>query len=387
MKAKRVLLVSPSFPYPLDFGGAVDIWGRVKFLRNSGFEVDLVCTVKDTVEDEHRAVVEGLVSRLFLVERKNKVVDFLFSRYPLQVASRKKLSDFSFSDSYEYLWLEGEYVAAVLSNKTLQYKHSVMRVHNDEASYFSSLARSARYKPQGIYYWQESYKFKKLQQWIFSSVNKFFFISPVEQQSFSKRYPQQQAKFFYLPPPVTIDQFKSRNLKSKKVIFVGSLFMPNNVEAIQWYLKHVHPGLLSIAGYQFIVAGSTRGSLPEGLLQKLQSSQAVELHTNVADLDPLYEQASVFVNPMINGAGVKIKSLNAVAEGLPLVSTPVGVEGSGLIAGEHFLLAENPADFLQAVKTLLEQPERRLELVQKAQDYFKLNGHDRILKEFFGSNA
>ena len=65
----------------------------------------------------------------------------------------------------------------------------------------------------------------------------------------------------------------------------------------------------------------------------------------VEDLRDLFDRCRVFVCPLRFGAGVKGKIMSALAYGIPIVSTSIGVEGSGLTPGEHVVVAETPEDF------------------------------------------
>jgi glycosyltransferase involved in cell wall biosynthesis len=88
----------------------------------------------------------------------------------------------------------------------------------------------------------------------------------------------------------------------------------------------------------------------------------VRLITDVADLGPYYERSSVFVNPMQNGASVKVKTLNAAANGLPIVTTPVGNEGTGFVDGRDVIVRDTPESFAEGIRSLLVNGRRRRSL-------------------------
>jgi glycosyltransferase involved in cell wall biosynthesis len=90
---------------------------------------------------------------------------------------------------------------------------------------------------------------------------------------------------------------------------------------------------------------------------------------DVPDLNPLYDNAAVFINPMKNGYGVKLKTIEAALHGLPIVSTDVGVEGSGLEAGIHFTLANDANTFAGAVREMLLDKDQAHATVERAQNF------------------
>jgi glycosyltransferase involved in cell wall biosynthesis len=95
----------------------------------------------------------------------------------------------------------------------------------------------------------------------------------------------------------------------------------------------------------------------------------VELIGAVPSVRPHLERAALAVVPLRIGGGTRLKIVEALALGTPLVSTPVGAEGLELEGGRHLALAERPDEFAAACAALLEDPEaaRRLGLAGRAQ--------------------
>jgi glycosyltransferase involved in cell wall biosynthesis len=76
----------------------------------------------------------------------------------------------------------------------------------------------------------------------------------------------------------------------------------------------------------------------------------------VEDITPYQQQAAMVVVPVRAGGGMRVKILNALAEGIPIVSTTVGCEGIQVADGEDILIADEPADFAAAVLRVLNDP-------------------------------
>ncbi|MCC9166593.1 glycosyltransferase [Pontibacter harenae] len=379
---KKILIVSPSFPYPANYGGGVDIWRRIISLVKMGNKVDLIATVKDLPNKEDLDYVKNFVDKVYLISRENKIID-LFSMFPLQVKSRQKLKELVLNDLYDITLLEGDYVGLILENKSLKSTHLVLRSHNDEKEYFKKLALSSDALLNSLYYFSEFIKFKfYTKKILLKKIKNILFISFTEFSSFNNQEKKDQYQSVFLPTPIDKKEFKTRELKGNTVVFVGSLFMPNNQEAILWYLKNVHPGLVSVPDYKFLIIGSTRGHDISTFENKLNNYKSIEYHIDVTNLEYIYERSSVFVNPMLNGAGVKIKSINAIIEGLPLVSTRVGIEGTGLINGQHYLEANSPNEFKSSIKKLLMSTTERKKIAAYAQRFLIEHNHDLILDEF-----
>jgi hypothetical protein len=91
--------------------------------------------------------------------------------------------------------------------------------------------------------------------------------------------------------------------------------------------------------------------------------------------------ASFFVNPMQNGAGVKLKSINAIVNGLLLIATTTGSEGIGLIDEKMFFLANTPSEFRTAlINALKSDPNQIVKIIDNAQNFLKSNSYIDILK-------
>jgi glycosyltransferase involved in cell wall biosynthesis len=79
----------------------------------------------------------------------------------------------------------------------------------------------------------------------------------------------------------------------------------------------------------------------------------VDVTGSVTDVRPYYEEATVFVVPLRLGGGTRLKIVEAMAMGLPVLSTSVGAEGLSAQSGEDILIADDPVSFSESVLRLL----------------------------------
>ena len=155
----------------------------------------------------------------------------------------------------------------------------------------------------------------------------------------------------------------------REALFIGSLTIPLNVEGLEWYVEHVHPRLSEIPGYSFTVAGRTGGAPSVALSRIIRRYPNISLYSDPGELNDLYKRAAVFVNPVLRGAGIKLKTINALQAGVPVVSTSIGMEGTGLIDGTHLLVADTSDNFVNSVATLLRDRSLAGRLVGSAQSF------------------
>jgi polysaccharide biosynthesis protein PslH len=157
---------------------------------------------------------------------------------------------------------------------------------------------------------------------------------------------------------------------SRRVLFVGNLRYAPNVDAVRYFAREVLPVIRAAdPDIRFVIAGFDP---PCDLLAGIRS-EGMEVVPSPTDLRPLYAQAAVAVAPLRAGGGTRIKILEALAFGRPVVCSTIGGEGLGLHHGENALIADTPEDFATSVLSLLRDP---------AQAQF-LAKHGRALAERF----
>lgn len=376
---KKILLVTSDFVYPPNHGDRVDIWNRILCLKKMGFEVDLICTVKEKVSNKYLEMVNKFVNKLILVNRKNKFID-VFCKEPLQLKSRKNLEQIQLSELYDYVIFQGSYVLPIKRNKTLRYKNIILRMNNDESIYFKELCKSEKKYWKKLYYYIESYKFKILDGLLVKEIPNIFFVSYDEMIKYKNRY--SEIKAYFMPTAVEMNM-KKQALNNKNVVFIGSLFMINNREAIAFYIKNIHPLLLNIKGYTFTIAGNSKGKGVEWIKKLSSKYNNINIIDSPEELDSIYAEACVFVNPMLHGAGVKLKTINAIVNGLPVVSTTVGNQGTGLKHGSHIYVADNAKKYAEYIKILLNDKVMRETMVRNSQEFISLYyNQEKILSKY-----
>lgn len=156
--------------------------------------------------------------------------------------------------------------------------------------------------------------------------------------------------------------------KGAKLVFVGHLAYPPNVDAVLWFAKEVLPLILKQRPEAtFEVIG---GDAPHSVLA-LAGLPGVRLHGYQSDTRPFLEMAALSVCPVRTGAGRQNKLIEAFACGLPAVSTSFAARGAEAVAGKDVLVADSAADFSQAVLRLLQHPAEGRRLAKQAASLVK----------------
>jgi glycosyltransferase involved in cell wall biosynthesis len=167
----------------------------------------------------------------------------------------------------------------------------------------------------------------------------------------------------------------------RELVFVGSMdWMPND-DGIRWFVEKVFPRVREkFPDATLTVVGRT----PSATLQQLAArTRGVEVTGTVADVRPYLARASISVVPLRVGGGTRLKIYEAMAMGIPVVSTTIGAEGLPVQNGTHLVLADDEERQIAALSELLAAPGRRQQLAAAALGYVRLNcGWDAIARQF-----
>ena len=202
-------------------------------------------------------------------------------------------------------------------------------------------------------------------------VNKFdtaIYISDTERDMFTKKGATN--KSFCIPHAVKTnsivhsqEDFEGRNYD---LVFVGS-DNPFNIEAVNWFLANVW----SMLGQQvtLAVAGDVCNSVDSS---KIDGKSRVHLLGRVDDLSDLYRNSKVAICPMLHGTGLKIKIIEALSYGLPVISLPSGLTGLK-VANQATIRVETPVEFANAVISLTSRYDEWLKVSRDAVSMIEQN--------------
>jgi len=178
--------------------------------------------------------------------------------------------------------------------------------------------------------------------------------------------------------PIAIDTDEvvkvRRCAEADHILHIGTMFWPPNVDGILWFLREIFPLIQAQRPKTtFDVVGAKP---PPEIVAYSSNGSGVNVTGYVVDPTPYYEATGVMVVPLRAGGGMRVKILNALAQGLPIVSTTLGCEGIAVEPGRHLLVADTPEAFAQATLGLLEDKRLANELgyngrhlIQSTYDY------------------
>lgn len=134
----------------------------------------------------------------------------------------------------------------------------------------------------------------------------------------------------------------------RDLFFIGGFQHQPNIDAMAYFASEILPRVRAeLPDVKLRIVGS---HMPESI--RALDSAAIEALGYVAEVEPCFAQARVFVAPLRHGAGMKGKIGHSLSQGLPVVTTSIGAEGMGLSDGREALIADDPQEFAAAVVRL-----------------------------------
>lgn len=185
-----------------------------------------------------------------------------------------------------------------------------------------------------------------------------FATSPVDRDALLRL--NHDGRFVVVPNGVDLDYFRPRSRESfdkpPRVFFVGSMFYKPNHLAARFLVSEVFPLIRKeIPDATCHLAGKTN----DGDYSELhRPEQGVHMHGFVEDVRPHFDASQMLMVPLSVGSGTRIKILEAMATGTPVVSTAIGAEGIECTHGENIVIANSATDMAAAGVRLLREREQ-----------------------------
>lgn len=176
-----------------------------------------------------------------------------------------------------------------------------------------------------------------------------------------------------IPYPVTnaISTFGCKR-EPNTLLFAGAMHRDVNIESVLYFHEKIWPHIRhEISDARFYIVGNKPDQRVKTLAKK---DKDIVVTGFVEKLEPYYLKASVFVSPLFIGGGIIAKNLQAMALGLPVVTTSIGNEGIEATPDRDILIANDPDAFAEKVLLLLRDSQKWEEIAQ--------NGKDFVIKNF-----
>ena len=212
---------------------------------------------------------------------------------------------------------------------------------------------------------REAKKYEAYERCALSSFDRIFLSSTLEANKIREMYSCRNVET--LPNVVINNKFRTPRLRSDFFVFlmVGVFSYFPNLDGIVFFCSQILPLIRSRTKVEFIFRAVGPG-LSRKLVKRLSAIRGVELKGFVPDICTAYAEADAAVVPIRAGGGTRIKILEAMAYGVPVISTSKGAEGLELRPEVEILTGDTAQKFAEQCCRLLHDPELRLALAGNA---------------------
>jgi glycosyltransferase involved in cell wall biosynthesis len=360
----HVAFLTHTPPLPAVSGERIRNWHLIRELSERGWRVSLFGLAHEGSApapedvDRLRAVCDDVVLFPFPRRRQSRKV-------MLALALRRAVHGHMFASPESIAagrtWLEqrrpdvvvvethymAPYVTEQLASRVL------FDTHNSETRRIESMARRGGLSPRGIAARWQVRPVRRFEAEAAARAARIAVVSDEERSFFEELAP---GRVDVVPNGVDCRQISARAAvpPGAAILFLGSLDYSPNVDAVETLVDEIAP-LIERRDATITIVGSN--PRPAVLRAAGRSTLTTSVAPNVPDTAPYWEAARCLVVPMRAGGGTRLKILESLAWGVPVVSTTLGCEGLGLADGRELLVADGPAAFADAVNRLLADPE------------------------------
>lgn len=358
----KILLLCKKVPFPLRDGESVAIHNMVTSLKNIGYEVDLLAfntTKHKTTISEHPKYSE-IYDQLYTVPLDNTLVPsralknlFTTDSYHIERFITKefdeKLSRILSLNTYDFIQLESIFLAPYIDTIRKESDAKiVLRTHNVETRIWTRLAKSASFVKRKYLELQCN----RLENFESNTLGKVDYIIPMSKNDAEVLKDMgMQNNYSIIPISIDVSKYESEfKILNKKIGFIGSLDWRPNIEGLEWFIENVWSDLQKAnSDIQFHVAGRA----PSESLVKLMESKKVIYQGEVPSAQDFITSNMILVVPLHSGSGLRVKILEAMSLGIPVVTTTIGAEGINVIDNESIIIADDAKQMVSDIQSLL----------------------------------
>jgi glycosyltransferase involved in cell wall biosynthesis len=369
----KILFLSRWFPHPIDNGSKLRIYSLLRGL-NQHHDVTLLSFADQAGVNPEAPAIREICSKVSVIPWKEFNPNALRARLAiLSLKPRSVVDTFSpaMAQAITDTLNEQQYDLVIASQLQMAayypYFRNVPSVFEEfEIGLFHDQAFSA----DGKIRIRQALTWFKLRMYLSRLL--FFFqactvVSEKERQLLVRNFNGYRKIIEVIPNCLNMDEYENvkADKKADTLIFTGSFKYRANYEAMLWFVEDVFPLILEQVPDTHLIITGDHADLP------LPSSKNITLAGHVDDIKALIASCTISIAPLLSGGGTRLKILEAMALGIPVVATSKGVEGLEAQMGDQLLIADSPDIFAESVIKLLQGKGLHQGLVANAQQLMR----------------
>lgn len=341
--SNAINIVSFDVPFPANYGGVIDVYFKLVWLKKAGIKIHLHCFIYGRNKAPE---LEALCEKVYYYPRKTGLLANL-SLLPYTVVSRrsKELETNLLSNDFPILF-EVLHTCYLLKDERFKNRKKIYRHSNIEHDYYLELSRSEKNSLKRIYLKIEAWKLKRFES-IVHFANVILAVNKKDTDYFKVNYPKAQT--LYLPSFHANESLTCVEGKGNFILFHGNLSISENYEAASWLIENV----FSKVNLPVTIAGLNP---PVFLTEAIKKHNNIQLITSPAEseMTKLIHEAQVHVLYTAQPTGLKLKLLNVLFKGRFIICNSNMIEGTGLTENAGFILANTATEFIQKINSVFE---------------------------------
>lgn len=343
---RHLHIVCLDVPWPADYGGAIDMMSRIMTFKKLGIRIHLHYFSYNERGTPNE--LNQFCESIHVYERKTGKKGFSF-RQPYIISSRINdgLAANLQKDDHPIL-LEGIHCTGVLQYLDTKKRKVVVRMHNEESTYYKELAKNEPGLLKKLFFLNESRLLKKYNRHLPDDCV-YACVSEVDGKILKDEF--HLSKVVFIPVFPAWQSVSGQEGAGSICLYHGNLSIPENEKVAIWLLRNV----FTKVRVPFVIAGKAPSKCMEKMADLCQHTCLVANPTET-EMNDLVRKAHINVLPCFNKkiTGIRVKLLHALYEGRHCVVNQPMVEGTGLDAACH--IGGNAEGFASIISQLYHQP-------------------------------
>ena len=374
----RILQLTPQFPFPPDDGGRIGIANIYYQFLEQGNEVEMVCMSRFPIEqnqiEKYRKKGSINIIEMDTKNTKFRVISYFLKNKSLYIEKQysqslaQKIESLVDMSSIDVIHADHSNMARVAIELSSKFKIPIgLRLHNIEYLIWKRFYEGLnRFSPKRIFIGQQYRLLKKLETKFITDADVSFAITNYDKKRALDISPK--SNVVKASAGVDIEEWKPDYsvVKEKFTLVIATTFnWIHNVNALQWFLDNVQPKLNSIFPS---VKLKIIGKNPPARFDEFNSI-GVEKLGYLDDVKPYFNKSQVYIAPLFVGGGIRIKILEAMSMGLPVVATDVSAEGIEATEDQGLIRANTMDEYVTQLVKLFNDDNLRAELGKNARNF------------------